>query len=300
MDEPLNYKVNGKEKTYFIIKIFATLIVIAGIVMLFNVSTRVSAMVGVCAAYALIIGLFLMIRKGLLIGYLRGSCVRISPEQFPDINKIFEQHCKKLGLTKIPSLYILQSGEILNAFATRFIGSNYVVLLSGVLEAAYTEGRDAVSFIVGHELGHVKRNHASKNFWLFPSMLVPFLQGAYSRACEYTCDSIGHALSPSGATQGMLILSVGKDLYKWVNVRNYLEDSSTRGGFWVWFSEVLSSHPFFPKRIGQFADINQFQTSSQKPFGSVMLAESKRDYSEYQPKTIGSSEYLKDPYVDNN
>ena len=256
-------------------------------------------MLWVFASCALIIILYLLIKKGLMIGYLRGSCVRISPEQFPDIHKIFEQHCKKLGLTKIPSLYILQSGEILNAFATRFIGSNYVVLLSGVLEAAYTEGRDAVSFIVGHELGHVKRNHASKNFWLFPSMIVPFLQVAYSRACEYTCDSIGHALSPSGATQGMLILSVGKDLYKWVNIKNYLEDSSTRGGFWVWFSEVLSSHPFFPKRIGQFADINQSKGSFQKPFGSVMPVESKRDYSEYM-RTIGSTEYMKDPYVDNN
>jgi len=253
----MNYQVNARESLYFTVKLVFTLIVIGVICFTISKVPKAGAVVGVFAVYGFFIALFFLISKGMLIGFLRGSCVRISQEQFPDIHAIISEHSQKLGLPNPPSLYIMQSGGVLNAFATRFIGRDYIILLSEILEAAYAEGPDAVSFIIGHELGHVKRKHMSINFWLFPSIIVPFLQGAYSRACEYTCDSIGHALCPAGSLPGMLILSVGKQLYKKVNVQKYLEDCSNQGGFWVWFSEVLSSHPFFPKRIKQFSQYGQ-------------------------------------------
>jgi Zn-dependent protease with chaperone function len=252
----VEYRVHPNENLFFGVKVVSTIIVVGLIVYLFSVSAKAIAALSVFAVYAGMIALFFLIRKGLLIGYLRGSCVRVSQVQFPDIYKVIEEHSGKLGLPKAPALYILQSGGVLNAFATRFIGRDYIVLLSEVLESAYTEGPDAVSFIIGHELGHVKRRHMTWNFWLLPSVFVPFLQPAYSRACEYTCDSIGHFLCPAGSRPGMLILSVGKGLYKKVNVQDYLDDCSRQGGFWVWFTEAVSSHPFCPKRIRQFTQPN--------------------------------------------
>ena len=248
----MNYRVHPKENLYFGMRVVSTILVIGLIVYFFTLSAKAVGLITVFGMYAAIIALYFLIRKGLLIGLLRGSCVRVSHVQFPDIYKLIEEHSNKLGLPKAPALYILQSGGVLNAFATRFIGRDYIILLSEVLESAYTEGPDVVSFIIGHELGHVKRKHMTWNFWLLPSIFVPFLQSAYSRACEYTCDSIGHSLCPAGSLPGMLILSVGKGLYKKVSVHDYLEDSARQGGFWVWFTEILSSHPFFPKRIRQF------------------------------------------------
>ncbi len=237
----MNYRVNPKEQFYFGVRLVSTFLMVGLVVFLVTLSPRAISVVAICGVYAGMIALFFLIRQGILIGYLRGSCVRTSQIQFPDIYKLVEAHSRALGLTKAPALYILQSGGILNAFATRFIGRDYIVLLSEVLESAYEEGPDAVSFIIGHELGHVKRRHMT---WFLPQ--------AYSRACEYTCDSIGNFLCPAGSLPGMLILSVGRKLYKKVDVREYLDDSSRQGGFWVWFSEIISSHPFCPKRICRF------------------------------------------------
>jgi Zn-dependent protease with chaperone function len=149
----------------------------------------------------------------------------------------------------MPSIFILQEGGILNAFATRCSGKEYVAIYSSVLELAYEKGQGVVSFIIGHELGHIKRNHAIKNLLLFPSLIIPFLPAGYSRACEYTCDNIGHALSPLGSRDGILVLSVGKSLFNKVNVDGYLQQIESEGGFWVWFSELIRSHPNHPKRI---------------------------------------------------
>lgn len=251
--ESMPYKVNAKENGYLALKvIFTVALIVALVVFLKGAKKAELAVVGVFAMYAGMIALFFFVRNGLLIGFLRGACVRVTSTQFPDIYAIIEEHSQKLGLHKAPPVYVMQAGGLLNAFATRFIGKDYVVILSDVLDAAYSEGKDAVSFIIGHELGHVKRGHMTKNFLLFPSILIPFLQGAYSRACEFTCDSIGHSLSPTGSTKGMLILSVGKSLHGRVDVGSYLADCAQQGGFWVWFSEICSSHPFYPKRILQF------------------------------------------------
>ena len=252
----MQYRINQKEGFYFFLKIISTVLLLGALGLVLKSFPKAIAIVGVFAFYAGMIAFFFFVRNGMLIGFLRGSCVRITSDQFPDIYAIYESHCHTLNLVKPPSLYIMESGGVLNAFATRFIGKDYIVILSDVLEAAYEDGLDAVSFIIAHELGHVKQKHMTKNFLTFPSLIVPFLQGAYSRACEYTCDNIGHSLNAAGAVKGMLILSVGKSLQKKVKLDKFLEDSEQQTGFWIWFSQVLMSHPFYPRRIRNLQKIS--------------------------------------------
>ena len=56
---------------------------------------------------------------------------------------------------------MVQSGGLLNAFATRFSFRNLVVLYSDVMELAYEQGESAVDFIIAHELAHIAdlKNH---------------------------------------------------------------------------------------------------------------------------------------------
>jgi len=174
-----------------------------------------------------------------------------------------------LGLEKIPTVYLVQAGGLLNAYATRFFGRNYVVLYSDILETAFEEGNKAIEFIIAHELGHIKRKHMTKNLLLFPSAFIPFLAKAYSRACEYTCDQIGLAFSPAGAISGLLVLAAGKQLYKKVNTPEYLLSANEERGFWKWFAEIVSTHPNLPKRIQQMSK-TPFQTIAvgyAQPFG---------------------------------
>lgn len=197
--------------------------------------------------------------KMIFIGRIKGNAIKINEEQFPEIFKILKSHSEKLGLNNIPNMYVINGDGVLNAFAARFLRRHYVILFSEILEAAYQEGIDAVSFVIGHELGHIKRKHTSLlNFLLlFPANFIPFLNFAYSRGCEYTCDNIGYNLCPSGSIKGLLVLSVGKKLYHKVNLRRLILSDDYEFGFDMKFAEYFSSHPMVINRIREIYELNK-------------------------------------------
>ena len=220
MNEQINYDVNPKEGLYFGLKLIISLAAY-GLLAAFlstGINAENSPAITVAISYAVIIGMALIFRMGILVGYLKGNAIKITENQFPDIYKIVAKQSEQLGLSKIPDVYILQAGGLLNAFATRFMGRNYVVIYSDIVEEAYENNLESVEFVIGHELGHIKRKHITKQLLLLPSIFIPFLNQAYSRACEYTCDNIGAALSPKGVLNGLILLSSGKRLYSKVNV----------------------------------------------------------------------------------
>lgn len=250
--EKLNYEVRPKENIYFSIRLVISLIVYA--IIIYAIMNSTSSIISnpqfiIIYFYIALILIYLFFRIGLLVGYVKGNAIKISKNQFPEAYDIIEKQCEMLGLENIPSAYILQSGGVLNAFATRFIGRNYIVIYSEIFELAYEQGQDALEFVIGHELGHIKRNHITKSLYLFPSAIIPFLSSAYSRACEYTCDNIGKALNSNGAKDGLMILAAGKKLYNKVNVEDFIHEEKQENSFWKWFSERVSSHPNLPKRV---------------------------------------------------
>jgi len=250
--ENINYRINPKENIYFGIRLFLSIIgyfaMLLLILFVFELPLEKSVGFLFLLSYVGIFALFLFFSTGIFVGHIKGNAIRITKIQFPDIYAILEKHCYQLGMD-IPASYILESGGILNAFATKFLGRNYVVIYSEILELAYEQGQEALEFVIAHELGHIKRNHKTKRLLLFPSAMVPFLASAYSRACEYTCDNIGKSLSPNGAMNGLLILAAGKQLYKKVNPEEYINNERYEISFWKWFAEKTSSHPHLPKRL---------------------------------------------------
>jgi len=248
--ENLNYQVNPKENIYLILKIVFTLLVYGLTIKLISAlgSTELDAIFYAFVFYGILIALYILFVNGIMVGYVKGNGVRITIDQFPDVYSTIQKQCEQLNIN-VPPVYIIQNGGVLNAFATRFVGRNYVVLYSEIFELAFEDAADELNFVIAHELGHIKRHHLIKRFWLWPSSLIPFLGASYSRACEFTCDNIGHALSPNGSKLGLLLLASGKKIYKNVNVKEYLSSASYESGFWVWFAEKVSSHPNLPKRI---------------------------------------------------
>ncbi len=286
MSEDLNYTVHSKEKIYFALKVIFAMLGYAIIFWaLFNSLSSVNPVLApikfVFYFYGSMIILFLIFRLGIMIGYLKGNAVKVRDNQFPDVYDIVNKQSEKLGLKRVPDTYILQSGGMLNAFATRFLGTNYIVLYSDVLETAYQKNAEAVEFIIGHELGHIKRNHLVKRLWLFPSAIIPFLGAAYSRACEYTCDSIGHSLSPAGVKTGLLILAAGKKLHSKINVTEYMQQDLREDGFWMWFAEKTASHPHLTKRLRVFK--NEIKIRNEAEPNLVMDAAVEINHSKYMP-----------------
>jgi Zn-dependent protease with chaperone function len=230
--------VNPREKVYFGISLVISLLVYLGLVI---------SIVGI--AYIAIGAIIAVIVHGLFIGHLRGNAVRVSEKQFPEVYRIASQLANQMGLNPVPAIYVLQAGGLLNAFATKFLGRSFVVIYSDVLELAYEKGEAELSFVICHELAHIKRKHLTWRWLLYPSMFIPFLGTAYSRACEYTCDRFSAHFRADGAVGGLLVLAAGKTLYRNVNAEEFSSQADTERGFWVWFSEVLSTHPNLPKRV---------------------------------------------------
>ena len=141
-----------------------------------------------------------------------------------------------------------QQGGMLNAFAIRFSGRNYIAIYSDIFSLISTD-IDAVKFVLGHELGHVKRHHMSKRFWTFPSSIIPFLTATYSRSCEYTCDNIGNEFSLNNSLNGLLVLAAGKELYKKINIDSYLKNAKKNNSISVKVIGWCLSHPYLPNRL---------------------------------------------------
>jgi len=226
-----------------------------------------------------------------MIGHLKGNAIKLSRNQFPEIYQTVEKQSQMLGLKYVPDVYIMQSGGILNAFATKFMGNSYIVLYSEIVESALEQDKNILEFIIGHELGHIKRNHMLKKLLLLPSYIIPFLGAAYSRACEYTCDNIGHFLSPSGVKGGLLLLASGRTLYKKVNMKEFMAQDKSEAGFLIWFAEKVSSHPNLTKRLALYPEVVETRKTvtanvSYVPEQEVVpVIETKEDdYSRYMPK----------------
>lgn len=252
----MKVRVNKKESILFALKVLFTpvvlFLILSCIVGSFSAETddgtKMGFMILPFIIYTLLILLYVYISKVFLIGYLKGNGVEINSEQFPEFYESYKKMAEELNMKKIPPLFILQQGGTLNAFAIRLSCKNYIAIYSEIFDMYDTEP-EAVKFVLGHELGHVKRRHLQKRFWTALSSIIPFLGAAYSRACEYTCDNIGFDLSDNGAEKGLLILAAGKKLYTRINADKYIENAKKCRSFSVLFSEKFASHPYLPNRI---------------------------------------------------
>jgi Zn-dependent protease with chaperone function len=261
--------VHPKEKIYFAICVVFSIAIYYVLVRVVLSGAEASGVI-VFYTIAIIVGYFIF--HGVMLGQIRGNGIRVSDRQFPQLMEMANQHARRLGMDETPDIFVLQSGGMLNAFATRFLGRNFVVLYSDVLALATQKGEKAVSFVLGHELGHVRRKHMTRRALLYPAMIFPFLGGAYSRACEYTCDQVGNALEPEGGVDGLLVLAAGRDLYTQVNSAEYSNQRETETGFFVRFAEILSTHPNLTKRVAAVGGERRRETVASAVVANTVVA----------------------------
>jgi len=211
-------------------------------------ATLAAAYVGVIVVYALLIWAYFWTLHLVMVGHVRGNGVRVTADQFPELFAFLTEASAQLGLKKAPQVYLVQEGGLLNAWATRFVGRDYIALYSELFAVGLGDP-EVLKFILGHELTHVRRRHLQKRFWTFLSAWVPFLGAAYSRACEHTCDAGAQALAPAGARNALVLLAAGRDLYPRIQVEAYLAAARADRTAAVRFAGVLGSHPHLPLRI---------------------------------------------------
>ena len=78
---------------------------------------------------------FLFLSHVVMVAYIRGSAVRLGPNQLPDLYERVRILSARVGIEKEPEAYLMQAGGALNAFATKFMRSDMIVIYSDLLEA---------------------------------------------------------------------------------------------------------------------------------------------------------------------
>lgn len=260
----MNSLVSKKEKLYFTISCIIGVIIYAliGIALITTADSRTGSSAIFPILFYFIIGvLVVLFTKGIFIGNLKGNSIKVSQTQFPELYNASLDFCEKMSMP-LPEVYVMQSGGIINSFVTKFLGRNFAVIYSDVLELAYEDGQDAVNFVVAHELAHIKRGHLKWRWLIWPSVIVPFLGTAYLRACEYTADRFAAHLQPDGALNGLIFLAAGKKLYKRVNVEEFERQAFEQTDFWVWLSEKRSTHPNLTKRVSAIKNCSSVKNIS--------------------------------------
>lgn len=200
--------------------------------------------------YALAIGAFLFVVHLGLVARVRGSGVRLSQEQFPELHQRVQRLAQEMGIADLPDVYLIQSGGTLNAFATKFLGANLVVLYTELLDAcgSDTAARD---MIIAHELGHIHAGHLRWRWLTAPAHMIPFLGPALSRAREYTCDRYGHrgAGDHDGALRGLTLLAAGPIGSRSMNRVAFARQGVDLQTGWMTIGEWFASHPPLAKRV---------------------------------------------------
>jgi Zn-dependent protease with chaperone function len=189
----------------------------------------------------------------------RGSAVRLSRRQFPDIYSVKEDFARKLGLKREPEIYLMSGNGTLNAFAASTFGYDFVVIHSELFSNTYENNKEALAFIVGHELGHLRLGHTRLWYQLSVAYVdrVPLLGGFLSRAREFSCDRHGAYLAPQGE-EGLVLLAAGRYVYKEVDVGELLEQARRFRGFWPAVAQLPQSHPFTVRRLKTLHDAGFF------------------------------------------
>ncbi len=242
----------AKEKTYFTFVLLIS--IIAWLLLAFT-------LVGL--VYALMFGVMLWFGNGLLIAYLRSEAIKVGPDQLPELHAAFQQVCERLGVASVPSLYVVQSGGLLNAFATRFSGRDFVVVYSDFLEALGADSPE-MKFVLGHEIGHLKSWHILKQVFLAPGLIAPLVGPAYRRSWETSCDRHGAyaAQDLAGSVRAMMILSGGPAYAARLSADAFAGQHRDERGFFVSLHELTSTYPTLSRRV---ADLQALGTGQPAP-----------------------------------
>jgi Zn-dependent protease with chaperone function len=202
----------------------------------------------------------LVVYRQLTRAGIRGSAVRLSRLQSPDIYKVKEDFARRLGLKREPEIYVMSGNGVLNAFAASTFGYDFVVIHSELFSNTYEKNKDALAFIIGHELGHLRLGHTRLWYQLSTAYVdrVPLLGGFLSRAREYSCDRHGAYLAPQGE-EGLVLLAAGRYFYKQVDIEELLAQARRFRGFWPVVALLPRSHPFSVRRIQTLYDLGFFE-----------------------------------------
>jgi Zn-dependent protease with chaperone function len=253
MSDPINFYRTGKESLYdAALCIIGAALWAALIYALANAESQSVLSFVPLAVYIFAFIIFFVVSALLFRANAMGNMILISQDQFPHLHEMVRAGAQKLNI-QVPEAFLYNSNGAFNAFARQIFGRKYLLLTSSIVEGVTDE---QINFVIGHELGHHAAGHLNflKYLLRFPARIVPFLHMAYSRQCEYTCDSIGLYVSRDvkHSCEAIQMLGCGcQKLNTKLNLEAFVKQEDYVPAISGFFNEILRSHPRLTRRVLQ-------------------------------------------------
>lgn len=185
--------------------------------------------------------------------HMRFSLLKITENSNSKLHKLVKIAAFRLGIPEVP-VYIQQESS-LNAFTIGFWGNNQIVIYSGLLDILSPE---EILFVLGHEMGHIKREHTTWLSLLSPARnySIPVISDGmkvifnnWSLKAEYSADRGGLiATRDLNNSISALLRLIGKK--ENINFEEYIKEFETKASDPIFkVSEYFIDHPYIPNRI---------------------------------------------------
>ena len=183
---------------------------------------------------------------------IRGNSVRLSEKQFPEVYAILKDHCRRLGMTDVPELFLTAGGIAPFSVTYSSWRENYIVLHQVLFDIVEKKSIDVVVFTLAHELGAIRLKQTAiwNEMLLTYVSAIKWFRNPLERARTYSRDRYGAALSPTGF-RGLLINAVGRRLMNEVDIPDYLAQARSYGGFWAGINAFFEPKPQVFNRLIQ-------------------------------------------------
>jgi Zn-dependent protease with chaperone function len=200
---------------------------------------------------------------------LRGA-QRISPKSAPVLSEMLGKAMARLQPGEIEAFVV--PGRILNAYTFGLSSPKVVVLYSPLLKIM---DEDELTFIMGHELGHVALGHTWLNSLVGGMAGIPSPMGAaailsiaflsWNRACEFSADRAGLLAcgKPEKAVSALIKLVAGPKALSPEGLAAAYRQIDAEDDTWLGsLNEAFGTHPMLIRRIQElrkYAASRQYQ-----------------------------------------
>ena len=198
---------------------------------------------------------------------LRGA-QRISPKTAPGLSRLVQKVMERLQPGEIEAF--VAPSQVLNAYTFGLSSPQVVVLYSPLLKVM---DEDELTFIVGHELGHVALGHTWLNSLVGGMAGIPSSMSAaailsmaflsWNRACEFSADRAGLLAcgKPEKAISALIKLVAGPRAQSPEGIAAAYRQIDAEDDTWLGaLNEAFGTHPMLIRRI---QELRKYATSKQ-------------------------------------
>lgn len=198
----------------------------------------------------------------------KSNLLRISERSYPKLYNLSRASAYRLQIPLNP-VYVKHNPN-LNAYTSGFWGNHWVVLYSGLIEKLSPE---ELLFVLGHEMGHIKREHATWLNLISPagSNSLPLISEGlriifnnWALKAEYAADRAGLLASGNlkSSISALLRLTASETNIDIIGYINEFEKHSRDPLYKI--GEYFGDHPFIPNRIKK---LQEFSKNKPELFG---------------------------------